>query len=51
MHPHDERPYAFCPMCGGDLEPRSIKTGEPDRLIRVPQAQGLPEYELRLPRP
>jgi len=33
MHPHDERPYAFCPMCGGDLEPRSIKTGEPERLV------------------
>jgi ADP-ribose pyrophosphatase YjhB (NUDIX family) len=33
MHPHDERPYAFCPMCGGDLEPRSVKAGEPDRLV------------------
>src|SRR5262245_49590587 len=33
MHPHDERPYAFCPMCGGDLEPRSVKTGEPERLV------------------
>jgi len=35
MHPHDERPYAFCPMCGGDLEPRSIKVGEPERLVCV----------------
>jgi ADP-ribose pyrophosphatase YjhB (NUDIX family) len=33
MHPHDERPYAFCPMCGGDLEPRSLKAAEPDRLV------------------
>ena len=33
MHPHDERPYAFCPMCGGDLEPRAIKTTEPERLV------------------
>ena len=33
MHPHDERPYAFCPMCGGDLEPRSLKTTEPERLV------------------
>jgi mutator protein MutT len=33
MHPHDERPYAFCPMCGGDLEPRSLKAAEPSRLV------------------
>jgi ADP-ribose pyrophosphatase YjhB (NUDIX family) len=33
MHPHDERPYAFCPRCGGDLEPRSVKTTEPERLV------------------
>jgi ADP-ribose pyrophosphatase YjhB (NUDIX family) len=33
MHPHDERPYSFCPMCGGDLELRSIKPTEPDRLV------------------
>jgi ADP-ribose pyrophosphatase YjhB (NUDIX family) len=33
MHPHDERPYAICPMCGGDLEPRSVKTTEPERLV------------------
>jgi len=33
MLPHDERPYAFCPMCGGDLETRSIKTSEPERLV------------------
>jgi mutator protein MutT len=33
MHPHDERPFAFCPMCGGDLEPRSLKATEPERLV------------------
>ena len=33
MLPHDERPYAFCPMCGGDLEPRAIKAAEPERLV------------------
>jgi ADP-ribose pyrophosphatase YjhB (NUDIX family) len=33
MHPHDERPYAYCPMCGGDLEPRSLKATEPERLV------------------
>jgi 8-oxo-dGTP diphosphatase len=33
MHPHDERPYAFCPMCGGELEPRSLKATEPTRLV------------------
>jgi ADP-ribose pyrophosphatase YjhB (NUDIX family) len=33
MHLHDERPYAFCPMCGGDLEPRSVKATEPERLV------------------
>jgi len=33
MHPHDERPYSHCPMCGGDLELRSIKPSEPDRLV------------------
>ena len=35
MHPHDERPYSFCPMCGGDLEPRSLKPSEPERLVCV----------------
>lgn len=33
MYPHDERPYSFCPMCGGDLEPRSLKAVEPERLV------------------
>ncbi|HEU4686832.1 MAG TPA: NUDIX hydrolase [Vicinamibacterales bacterium] len=35
MHPHDERPYSFCPMCGADLELRSLKPTEPDRLVCV----------------
>ncbi len=35
MHPHDERPYSFCQMCGGDLEPRSLKQSEPERLVCV----------------
>ena len=33
MLPHDERPYAFCPMCGGQLEARSVKMNEPERLV------------------
>ncbi len=33
MHAHDERPYSHCPMCGGGLEPRSIKASEPERLV------------------
>ena len=35
MHPHDERPYSFCPLCGADLELRSLKPSEPDRLVCV----------------
>jgi ADP-ribose pyrophosphatase YjhB (NUDIX family) len=33
MLPQDERPYSFCPLCGADLEHRSIKPTEPDRLV------------------
>jgi ADP-ribose pyrophosphatase YjhB (NUDIX family) len=33
MLPHDERPYSFCPLCGADLELRSVKPTEPDRLV------------------
>ncbi len=25
--------YRFCPSCGGALEPRSLKAGDPDRLV------------------
>jgi ADP-ribose pyrophosphatase YjhB (NUDIX family) len=32
---HDERPYSYCPLCGGDLELRSLKPTEPDRLVCV----------------
>ena len=35
MHPHDERPYSFCPMSGADQELRSLKPSEPDRLVCV----------------
>jgi len=35
MLPQDERPYAFCPLCGGDLELRTLKPSEPDRLVCV----------------
>ena len=35
MHPHDERPYSFCPLCGADLELRSLKPSEPDRLVCI----------------
>ena len=35
MLPHDERPYSFCPLCGADLELRSLKPSEPDRLVCI----------------
>jgi ADP-ribose pyrophosphatase YjhB (NUDIX family) len=35
MLPQDERPYSFCPLCGGDLELRTLKATEPDRLVCV----------------
>ena len=35
MLPHDERPYSFCPLCGADLELRTLKTTEPSRLVCV----------------
>jgi len=25
--------YRFCPACGGRLEPRTLKAGDPDRLV------------------
>lgn len=34
LHPHDESlGYRFCPRCGGALERRLIKSGEPERLV------------------
>jgi ADP-ribose pyrophosphatase YjhB (NUDIX family) len=35
MLPQDERPYSFCPLCGGDLDLRSLKPSEPERLVCV----------------
>jgi ADP-ribose pyrophosphatase YjhB (NUDIX family) len=32
-HHHEHRPYRYCPVCGGDLEVRSLKASEPDRLV------------------
>ena len=29
----EEAAFRFCPACGGSLERRSIKTGDPDRLV------------------
>jgi ADP-ribose pyrophosphatase YjhB (NUDIX family) len=29
----NEAPYRFCPSCGGALEPRLLKTGDPLRLV------------------
>jgi ADP-ribose pyrophosphatase YjhB (NUDIX family) len=31
-HPHDDE-YRFCPRCAAGLSPRSLKDGEPDRLV------------------
>ena len=34
LHVHDEASaFRFCPRCGGALEPRVIKAGEPARLV------------------
>ena len=35
MLPQDERPYSYCPLCGGDLELRALKTTEPGRLVCI----------------
>ena len=32
MHPHDAS-FHFCPVCGGPLEQRSLREGEPTRLV------------------
>lgn len=34
-HPHDRVAYRFCPTCGGALERRLLKAGEPERLVCV----------------
>jgi len=34
LHPHDEsHRFRFCPRCGGALERRLLKAGEPERLV------------------
>ena len=33
MHPHHEPAFRFCPVCGGGLELRTLRAGEPDRLV------------------
>jgi len=35
MLPQDERPYSYCPLCGGGLELRTLKTAEPSRLVCI----------------
>ena len=35
MHPHDEKPYSYCPLCGGDLEIRALRPHEPGRLVCI----------------
>lgn len=32
MHPHDAS-FRFCPVCGGPLQQRSLKEGDPARLV------------------
>ena len=32
MHPHDAS-FRFCPVCGGPLKQRSLREGEPARLV------------------
>ena len=34
MHPHDHAgAYRFCPVCGGTLVSRLLKSGDPERLV------------------
>jgi ADP-ribose pyrophosphatase YjhB (NUDIX family) len=33
QHLHHDVHYKFCPMCGGALEPRLLKSSEPPRLV------------------
>lgn len=32
MH-HHEQPYSYCPVCGGELELRTLRVTEPGRLV------------------
>jgi 8-oxo-dGTP diphosphatase len=33
VHPQHDAAFRFCPVCGGALESRALKAGEPDRLV------------------
>ena len=33
VHPHHEPAFRFCPVCGGSLDARLLKAGEPERLV------------------
>jgi len=33
VHPHHEPAFRFCPVCGGGLESRLLRSGEPERLV------------------
>ena len=33
MHPHHDPTFRFCPVCGATLEARTLKAGEPERLV------------------
>jgi len=33
VHTHHEPAFTFCPVCGAALEARSLRAGEPDRLV------------------
>jgi ADP-ribose pyrophosphatase YjhB (NUDIX family) len=33
VHGHHDPAFRFCPICGGELETRLLKAGEPERLV------------------
>jgi len=33
VHAHQEPAFRFCPVCGGPFESRTLKAGEPERLV------------------
>ena len=35
MHPLHEPVFGFCPVCGGRLESRLLRAGEPERLVCI----------------
>jgi ADP-ribose pyrophosphatase YjhB (NUDIX family) len=32
-HPHEQPAFRFCPVCGGTLQSRLLKAGDPERLV------------------